>query len=189
MPSSRKHVDRTSRPRAAFTLIEIILVVLIISLITALAVPSLVNALRGQQLDSAASDIASACQEARYEALYSARTCWFVIDFDHQHIRLMQEPAGETNAVSTYEAIAAETNILDSATAEVKSDVTMPSGVRISGVQAQDGSEQTTGKVGFPFYNNGVSEPFRIFLQSDKEEKRAMDIDMFTGKAKVFTPL
>jgi type II secretion system protein H len=189
MVSTRRHVERTSRRGAAFTLIEIILVVLIISLITALALPSLVNALRGQQLDSAASDIASACQGARYEALYSARTCWFVIDFDQQHVRLLQEPAGDTNAVSTYEAIAAETNIIDSATAEVKSDVTMPNGVHITGVQAQDGSEQTTGKVGFPFYNNGVNEPFRIFLQGDNDEKRALDIDMFTGKAKVFTPL
>jgi len=184
----RRHVSRRLRCVAAFTLIEIVLVVLIIGLIAALAVPSFVDSMHGQRLDSAASEIATACQKARYEALFSGRTCWYVIDFDQQSIQLMQEPQAETNTVATYAEIAAETNILDSATAEVKERVSIEEGVRLTSVQAQDGSQQSTGKVGFPFYNNGVCEPFRIFLQNDKEETRALDVDMFTGKAKVYTP-
>ncbi len=173
----------------AFTMIELILVIVIMALLAALAVPSFVGALRGQHLDAAAGGLASACQQARYEALFRGRTCWYVIDFDQQNARLLQEPAGETNAAPTYEDIAAETNILDSATAEVKDTVTMPKGVKMTGVQVQDGSQQNTGKVGFPFYNNGVCEPFRVFLQSEDGEIRAMDVDMFTARAKVFTPM
>ena len=70
------HRPRTTSCAAAFTLIEVILVVLIIGLIAALAIPSFDNALRGQRLDSAAHAIATACQQARYEAVFGNRTCW-----------------------------------------------------------------------------------------------------------------
>jgi Tfp pilus assembly protein FimT len=164
------------------------LVVLIIGLIAALAVPTFVNTMRGQRLDSAAHTVAMACQQARYEAVFEARTCWYVVDIDKQEVRLMQEPA-TTNLVFAYEDIAAETNIIESTTAQVKGVTQMPVGVMITGVQIQDGTEQKNGVIGFPFYNNGVCEPFRVFLQGENEEVRALDVDMFTGKATVFTPL
>jgi Tfp pilus assembly protein FimT len=163
-------------------------VVLIIGLIAALAMPSMVNTMRAQNLDSAAHTFATACQEARYQAVFAGRTCWYVIDLDKQNVRLMQEPP-TTNTVFSYEEIAAETNIIESATAEVKSVMAMPTGVQIVGVQIQDGTEQKNGVIGMPFYNNGICEPFRVFLQSEDGELRALDVDMFSGKAKVFTPL
>src|SRR5262245_49945373 len=124
----------------AFTIIEIILVVLIISLIAALAVPSVVNALRGQQLDSAAHNLAVACQQARYEALFGGRTCWYVIDFDKQTVQLLQGPPLETNVVLSYQEIAAETNIVESGGGEVKESFDMPSHVKITSVQIEAGT-------------------------------------------------
>lgn len=174
---------------AAFTLIEVILVVVIIGLMAALAAPSFINAIHGQRLDSAAHQLAVACQQARYEALFGGNTCWYIVDFDNQTVRLLQEPRADTNSVITYAEIAAETNILESATAEVKHTAEIPQGVTITGVQMQNGDEQSTGVVGFPFYTTGVCEPFRVFIESDDGEMRAMDVDMFTGKTRVFTPL
>lgn len=193
LPLSMSDIRRShhawQRGTVAFTLIELVLVIVIVSLVAALAIPSFVNSMKGQRLDSAASEISTLCQQARFEALFSGHSCWYVIDFDHQTVQLLQEPSTDTNTVVTYESAAAETNILDSATAEVKGRASLPGGVKITSVQVQDGSQQNTGKVGFPFYNNGVCEPFRIFLQGENEEVRAMDVDMFTGKTRVFTPL
>lgn len=172
-----------------FTLIEIILVVLIIALVTALAIPSFVNAIKGQRLDSAAVDLSVACQEARFEALFGSRTAWYVVDFERQEVRVVQLPPADSNAVFLIEDIAEETNHLDSAEAEIKSTFKMPSGVTLQSVQLQDGTEQVSGYIGLPFYNNGVCEPFRVFLQNEVEEVRAIEVDMFTGKAKVITPL
>ena len=177
------------RHLAAFTLIEVILVVVIIGLMAALAVPSFVNAVQGQRLDSAAHALAVACQQARYEALFGKNTCWYLIDFDDQTVRLMQEPRADTNNVITYAEIAAETNILESASARVKYSAGLPQGVTITGVQMQSGDEQSTGVVGFPFYATGVCEPFRVFVESDDGEVRAMDVDMFTAKTRIFTPV
>jgi type II secretion system protein H len=179
---------RSGRVAAGFTLIEVILVVLIIGLIAALAIPSFDNALRGQRLDSAAHEIATACQQARYEAVFGNRSCWYVLDMDTQRIRLMLGKQADTNGVPTYEEIAAETNLVDSTEGQAAESVEMPTGVRITKVQSQDGTIQDSGKIGFPFYSNGVCEPFRVFLVSDNGEQRALDVDMFTGKAKVFTP-
>lgn len=172
----------------AFTLIEVTLVVVIIALIGALAIPSFINALHGQRLDSAAHDIANVSQEARLQAVSSGRTCWYVVDIEQQEVRLLQEPATDTNDVVSYETIAAETNILTSATAEELLSKSMPEGVKIASVVSQDALEQTAGAVGFPYYNNGVCEPFRVFLRTETDEVRGIDIDMFTGKADVFTP-
>jgi type II secretion system protein H len=167
MQGTSQHLPRVRAGRGgAFTLIEVLLVVLIIGLMAALAVPSFVASLKGQRLDSAAHRIATACQQARFEAVFNGRTCWYVVDIDKQEVRLLQRPAGEEAEIISYEVIAAETNIIHETSGALET-VSMPLGVTILRVQSQDGEVQDAGAVGFPFYSNGVCEPFRVFLESE----------------------
>ena len=68
---------RTSR---AFTLIELVLVILIIGLLLAIVAPSLGGLLRTQKLDAAARTIAGMLKQARVHAATDAKPYRLVID-------------------------------------------------------------------------------------------------------------
>jgi prepilin-type N-terminal cleavage/methylation domain-containing protein len=61
---------RNNRPRAAFTLIEIMIVVAIIGLVAAMGVPSILQTLRKDGMRRAVSDVMGLCSEARAQAIF-----------------------------------------------------------------------------------------------------------------------
>src|ERR1017187_2794942 len=65
---------RNISPRAAFTLIELMIVVAIIGLIAALGVPSILQTFRKDGMRKAVSDMKDACSNARARAILSGRT-------------------------------------------------------------------------------------------------------------------
>ena len=73
---------RDSRPIRAFTLIELVLVMLIIGLLLAVVAPSLAGLLRSQRLDGAARTVAGMLKEARVRAASDAKPYRLVIDTD-----------------------------------------------------------------------------------------------------------
>jgi prepilin-type N-terminal cleavage/methylation domain-containing protein len=62
-------------PRAAFTLIEIMIVVGIIGLIAAMGVPSILQSLQKEGMRKAVSDLVDVCNDARSHAILSGQTC------------------------------------------------------------------------------------------------------------------
>jgi prepilin-type N-terminal cleavage/methylation domain-containing protein len=73
-------VTRGSRTSRAFTLIELVLVILIIGLLLAVVAPSLGGLLRSQKLDSAARTVAGMFKQARVHAATDAKPYRLVID-------------------------------------------------------------------------------------------------------------
>ena len=65
---------RKKSPRAAFTLIEIMIVVAIIGLVAAMGVPSILQSLRKDGMRKAISDVKDVLGNARAKAIYSGQT-------------------------------------------------------------------------------------------------------------------
>jgi len=61
-------------PRAAFTLIEVMIVVGIIGLIAAMGVPSILQSLQKEGMRKAVSDVVDVCNDARSHAILTGQT-------------------------------------------------------------------------------------------------------------------
>jgi len=71
--SSARNFSRP-RPRSAFTLIEIMIVVGIIGLIAAMGVPSMLLALQKEGMRKAVGDVVDICNDARSHAILTGQT-------------------------------------------------------------------------------------------------------------------
>jgi type IV fimbrial biogenesis protein FimT len=67
--SKTRTISRNTRGNRGFTLIELVLVVAIILLITAMAAPVARNMVRNYRLNAASSSVASAIQASRYQSI------------------------------------------------------------------------------------------------------------------------
>lgn len=92
--------DRMSRPRRAFTLLELLLVLGLIGLAIAWVAPAWQGQLARQRLDSAAADLRSAWQEARLRAIEDGETYVFEVvpGTGHYRVRLAATLAAELAA-------------------------------------------------------------------------------------------
>jgi prepilin-type N-terminal cleavage/methylation domain-containing protein len=80
------------RLRRAFTLIELLLVVAIIAVVTAVTMPSLVRSIHGNRLRAAARTVATAGRYARSMALLTQREMRLRFDLDESRVSVA--PAG-----------------------------------------------------------------------------------------------
>ena len=67
-------VTRSTRSAAGLSLVELVITVAIGLVLTAIAVPSMNNAIAGMRLNSAVSDIAGAVAKTRYRAIMTSQT-------------------------------------------------------------------------------------------------------------------
>lgn len=86
------HPPATSRP--AFTLIELILVMVIISILIAVASPALSRLNRGQRIDGLARTLVALHEQARSLAMRDGRAYRLVIDPDEHEAWIEAEQAG-----------------------------------------------------------------------------------------------
>ncbi|MEM6798169.1 MAG: prepilin-type N-terminal cleavage/methylation domain-containing protein [Planctomycetota bacterium] len=77
MTSATGTADRRVALRSGFTLIEVMLVLALLVVISALAAPSLIGSLQRSRLDAAASELRTAWAQARLDAASSGETLRF----------------------------------------------------------------------------------------------------------------
>lgn len=73
-------IQSKNRPQSGFTLVELMVVVLIIGVVTVIALPNFLRAMRTYRLNGAATDVANIIQRTRYEAVRLNRTIPCVVN-------------------------------------------------------------------------------------------------------------
>lgn len=152
--------------RAAFTLIEIMVVVGIIGLIAAMGVPSLLQTFRKEGMRKAVSDVMDVCSEARTRAILQNQKTAVV--FHPQERRFEVEGgAGGVNASSGRATSA-----------------TLPAGVEMAmlDISLQDYGASEWARV--YFYPDGTSDEMTLVLHSS-DSWRKITLEFSTGLATV----
>lgn len=157
-----KHSSGGLRP-SAFTLIEILLVIVVIGIVAAIAMPSFVRSIQGQRLNTAARTLATVARYARSMAVLKQSDLHLTFNLANGQVDL------------------------------VSSNTSMPSfsrtmnGIRLQAVAIEGGDPVTEGVCSVPFMRNGVCIPFAVTMVDPNGNYVVMQVDALGSmKSQVF---
>ncbi len=141
-----------------FTLAEVVIVLCILAVTSALAVPKIEPLLRRQELKSAVRALAAAAAEARERAMLDGEPWGLALDLDdglYWTARL-----GELGMTRTAKELASE--------GKAKS---LPEDVRVKRLEKRDADPVETGRAVIGFLPMGLSEPCVLTIAADGQER------------------
>ena len=179
---------QTYRPRAAFTLIEIMVVCAIIAIVMTIAVPSIYRQLHPESMQKAVNDIKDACDLARGHAVLNGATMKLVINNREKQISVVQGEASRSEPMDRLESksVSGEEWRMEDrrppagpGVFTVKlADSIMIEGIRLN---LKDYTEDEVVEVNF--YKNGTCDEFSILLLSRENERRQIWLEVATALA------
>jgi prepilin-type N-terminal cleavage/methylation domain-containing protein len=167
--------------KAAFTLIEILIVVSLLAILVTTGVPAIFRALKQDPMRQAVTDLVEACSFARAHAILGGVSMEMVIAADGGAIRVERarekQPAiGRELAVAQPTAVPSRSQFLRPM--HLHEDVA----VELLYVNLRDQMHEAQARV--RFYPNGTSDEFAVVLRHD-EKVRKIELDIITGLADV----
>lgn len=188
-------VEDAGRHVAAFTLVEILLVVAIITIATLVTIPTLVRSIRGNRLRTAASSIVRANQYARAMALLRQQEAVLGFDISNATIsvtfpdRALSAQKQSTNAEER--AVSPEPSTAEANPAEQTAEETprtqsggqnpnvtrVLDGVAIEYVELEEAGRKTDGLITIIYQTNGRCEPFKVRVVDARGEGTTIAID------------
>ena len=149
----------TARPRAAFTMIEIMVVVAIIGVIAAAGIPTLYSLLHREGLRKAVGEMQEICQNARARAIMQQTT-----------IQVVFKPReGSCSIAGNGDTIPGTAT-----SAQLDKDVT----IEALGINSHDCTDAAQAQV--CFYANGTSDEMQLVLR-EKDQYRMLALEVTTG--------
>jgi Tfp pilus assembly protein FimT len=168
---NKQRASRKSHPIKGFSIVELLVVLLIMMIVSAIAVPQVVATLRSYQVSSAASQVADAVKFARFEAIRRNSTTSF-----------LASPLGARWAVGTdsngnaaldvserqYEVVG---NVTLLPAASVPTSVTLPAALNVPAITVISANAaiktiafDPRGAVNFPASAGGVATVYVLYL-------------------------
>ncbi len=182
-------VTRASRLRhrpgvtdpAAFTLIEIMIVVAIMGIILAMGVPSIFRAIRREGMRKAVNDVVEICSNARARAILSGTMTEVVFHPTERRLEVSgAAPAQPAPATSTSDLVAGKpTGASSVLSAKLPSEIS----IQMLDINLLEYAQSDTAKV--RFFPNGTSDEMRLVLVSNKGEQNGVELEISTGLASV----
>lgn len=185
----------------AFTLIELLLVVVIMMLGAALAVPSFVRSYRGAKLRTSARAVVMSHRYARAIAVLKQIDVAVLYDAKKNTIEIVSvvdkaaardhDQVSEARAQQTEAAAKANpddgTKPAASAAGGVSSELVRPlaDGVNITSFESEKVEQEKDGIYWVNYYRNGMCDPYSIELQDEYHKSATVTVDPLSGKAKV----
>jgi prepilin-type N-terminal cleavage/methylation domain-containing protein len=159
--AEKKHFSR-----AAFTLIEIMIVVGIIGLIAAMGVPSLLMAVKKDGMRKAVSDLQDVCSEARAQAIFKNQTVAVIF---HPQERRFEVENTTTNAAAAK----------DLSSGKITAAV-LPDGIDFAllDINLMDFAESDISRV--RFFPNGTCDEMTVVLHGNGDFEE-MSLEFSTG--------
>jgi len=185
--------------RAGFTLIEILLVVFIVMIASALAVPSFMRAYQGLKLRTAARTVVMAGRYARGAAVLEQKQMALVFYLSSGEIEVVAlEPEAGREAREMFLEGRRGGDLWGGKPEESDQSGGGPSylvksrlrrklgeGVRIIGVQSEEGGQEYEGVYWVNYYSNGMSDKYSVELGDEHGRRLVISVDPLTGKARV----
>jgi len=154
--------------RAGFTLIELSIVLFILAIIMAIALPSFIRSYNAAALNATGRTVITTCQFAKLNAVLRQQKVALYVNMDRRKISLTQF-AG-TNAPDDAE----------SSTVVLK-EIELSPRVGVASVQIGDQPAEQKGQVEATFYPNGTCDAFTITLRGvEKGSGLAIMVDPVT---------
>jgi general secretion pathway protein H len=166
-----------SRNRASgFTLIELILVLIILSVITALVVPRLTQSLSRMNVESSARRVASALRLARSLAVTEKVPYRAVFNMN-----------GHTLSIVTYQQTSNDADPEESGAARpVEPRVyALTDGIHFEEGMSSNGETVTSGGFEMVFYPGGGTSGGEVVLGDDEGRSFSIGLDTITGSVKI----
>ena len=158
---------------AAFTLVEITIVVFILATMLALAVPTFVRSYKTSQFNSASRSLVTLCQLARLKAAVHQQDAVLHIDLDQQAAWVTQ-----TVALGADDDASSETEI-------IHRRIEISPAVRLVEAGLAEDAPHKQGEVVVKFYRNGTCDGAELKLQGQTaREVVSIRIDPVTARAK-----
>ena len=172
--------------RTGFTLIEILLVVVIIMIATAVAIPSFTRSFRGAKLRTAGRELVMASRYARSVAVLQQVQTSVLFDSELGTCEIVSISTGDESSKFLNDTSGEEA---EQAPATVKSLLkkTFPDGVQITSVQSTDENavQEIEGIFYVSYYPNGQCDAYEVVLTDDRGQSLRMDVDALSGKSTV----
>ena len=183
---------KSTDSRRGFTLVELILVVLIIAMTSAIAVPSFVQSLKGARLRTSARKVVSTNKYARSMAVLQQKQVLLRYDFDHHQMEVAFLPAratsrtvdrllesgelfGETTATATDE---------DAKRARAEETRSLEEGVSFADFRGiEDRGDEHSDWI--TYYPNGMCDAHSFRLMDGRGKEVLVEVEAFTGEIRV----
>ena len=189
------------RPRRAFTLIELLLVVVIMLLASAIAVPSFVRSYRGAKLRTSARAVVMSHRYARGTAVLKQVEVAVLYDAKKNTIEIVSvtDPAAARDHDQVAEERARAAADLAKVTAAggaeppprpagaVASELVrrLAEGVSIVNFESEKVEQEKDGLYWVNYYRNGMCDPYSLELRDEYNKAAVVTVDPLSGKAKV----
>lgn len=177
--------------RAAFTLIEIVMVLAILGIIVGIALPAAVGTVRKGPMRQAVSDLEEGFLTARMRAILTGQPAELLISAGDSSLEVRavtEAPADAADAAPVALALAGD----DLAADEAPRPERLPSfaaklhesvAFRTLNINLRDMMD--AGQAAVRFYPNGTCDAFSATLFSEAGEERAIALEITTGRARV----
>ena len=163
---------------AGFTLIELSLVVVLLSVFTFLAVRSLDNLLPRHRMEAGARDLAATIRTARDQAILTSRKTEFFFDMDRQQFWILLPPTDGSDELVDPTQQKFGSNTL--------STHQLPEGVSFAGIQPVGGDLQESGGMSIEVSPLGAFSDLIIYLANEEEKELTLMINGMTGLPEFF---
>ena len=167
-----------------FTLLELLVVLVIISLTSVLVVPQLTGSLANTNLLTAAKKISASLRYARSQAASEKITYVAIFDFEKDRLSIMTGMTGMTGQeAQTGETLKEDLGDVEEPVIRSKS-YDLPDGVKLEkGVSGED--EIDSGLFQIAFFPTGSSSGGDVILTNDRGKRYKISVDFITGIVRI----
>lgn len=178
----RTVLEKSPRKRAFFkglagyTLLELLVVLIIISLVSAMVVPKLVGSLASLNIQTAAKRMASSLRYAREQAVSEKTTCVALFDIDEHRLLIFsnQDKLDETSPDLSSEAEVSKTRLV----------YELPTDITVEKIESSSGDVESE-PFRIYFFPNGSSTGGKITLRNERRKRFQITVDFITASVKI----